>query len=222
MPAITLGFSFVNGQKVSPTDLHRLVDEAAIGQFANSDFSGNVQYFTYGPTRPSLVRGAAHYDTTAGLEGMYFAFVSASNGSVSGWLCATPRRECYCWAATNVSAGMPVFLGRPHIFGEGRDYTIYDGMIFPTAWTYSGASGADAAYWITLESAGTDQPVKCMWAGLLPSGLLGISAPSDTNPLYVNVASSGQLASGAPTSRSVPIGIGSILWGSGAAIVDWV
>lgn len=222
MPVTTLGFEFQDGQKVSPNDLHRLVDEATISGFVQADFSGSARAFTYGNSRPTLDRGVVHYDTTAGLEGLYFAFVSASHGSVSGWLCATPRRECYCWAATAVSAGLPVFLGRPHIFGEGREYTQYDGIQFPTAWVYTGASGADSGFWITLESVTNDRPVKCMWAGLIPHSLLGASTPSSTNPLYINIAGSAQLASGAPSSRSVPIGIGSIIWGSGAAIVDWV
>lgn len=219
MPTITLGFSFNNGDRVSPQALHSLVDDASVNNFTTNDFNlGSVQFLTYGSTRPSLVRGAIHYDTTTDLAGLYFAFVSASNGSVSGWLCSTPRRECYCWAASAVSLGTPLFVGTPGQFTV--EYTVFDGCVFPNVWQFTGASGPDSAFYVALESVGPGRPVKCVWAGLLQPSLPQLSAASPTAPLYVDVSAPDSLKWGAPSTRSFPFGIGSLLWGNGAAIED--
>ena len=233
MPTITLGFSFNDGDKVSPQSLHALVDQASIAGFALSDFGGSFTYMSYGSSRPTLARGAIHYDTTAGIEGLVYAFVSASNASVSGWLYATPRRECYCWTASAVSQGTPVFVGARGV--ASAEYTVYDGIGFPLINQFSGASGPDAALFITMEAAAPNSPVKCMWAGMVPSSVPlncfggAASAASSGNPLFVDYADPGAFKFGNPTSRNFifgvntlndPAGRGAVVWGNGPCIED--
>jgi len=228
MAQITLGREFVDGDQLTPTNMNDLVDAATVTGFLPSDFNlGSVKFFSYGNTRPALTRGAAVFDTTAGLEGMYFAFVSASQGSVAGWLCATPRRELYCWAASAVSLGTPLFIGRPRTFGVGQEYTVFDGCIFPTVYQFTNPSGADAAHFIALESVQPNSPVKCMWAGIIPASLplLSGSAPPQAL-LYIDNTAPGRCqAAQTPSAKSIPIGVplsggGAILWGTGGAIDD--
>ncbi len=239
---ITLGYAFGSGEQVTPEKFHRLVEEANVTGFDVSDLGAGVALPTYGPTRPTLARGLMHYDTTAGLEGLYFSFATPSNASILGWLCATPRRECYCWANSAVSQGTPVFIGKPHGVsnpgdGVGFEYKIFDGAILPHVWQYSAASGPDAAMFITMESTATNgYPVKCMWAGMVPDllGSLNLMTPSDSgastgSPLFVNYAGATAWRFGAPTPRNLVFGVqtqnnnsglGSIIWGTGCAIED--
>lgn len=220
MPTINLGYEFKDGQKVSPASLHSLIDEAAVTGFAAADFAlGSIKFATYGDTRPTLARGAIHYDTTAGIEGLYYAWVTASNASISGWLSAVPRRECYCWAASAVSLGTPVFLGRPDI-GGGPDYVNYDGCLIPSVYRYTGASGPDPAFFVTLESAAASSPVKCMWAGLAPPTLPGLGGFTPATPTYVDYADPGSLKSGSPSARNLIFGTGPVIHGAGCFIED--
>jgi len=238
---ITLGYAFQSGEQLAPAKFHRLVEEATVTGFQPSDLGAGVALPTYGSTRPALARGLMHYDTTVGLEGLYFSFVTASNASLSGWLCATPRRECYCWANSGMSQGTAVFLGKPHGVsnpgdGVGFEYKIFDGCIFPHVWQYSGASGPDAAMFVSLESVTNGMPVKCMWAGMVPDtlGSLNLFTPaasggSAASPLFVDYASGGAWKFGQPTARNLVFGVqtlpnqtgvGSIIWGTGCAIED--
>jgi hypothetical protein len=239
--SITLGYAFGSGEQVTPEKFHRLVEEANVTGFEVSDLGAGVALPTYGPTRPALARGLMHYDTTAGLEGLYFSFASASNASVLGWLAATPRRECYCWANSAVSAGTPVFIGKPHGVsdpgsGSGFEYRVFDGCIFPQVWSYSATSGPDAAMFITMESATNNMPVKCMWAGMVPDSLgtlnlisAAASSASIGSPLFVNYAGGHAWRFGQPSARNLVFGVntqnnstglGSIIWGTGCAIED--
>jgi len=240
-PTITLGFQWQSGEQVTPTKFHRLVEEATVSGFVPSDLGAGVQLPSYGSTRPALARGLMHYDTTAGLEGLYFSFASASNASVLGWLCATPRRECYCWANSAVSQGTPLFLGKPHGVsnpgdGVGFEYKIFDGCLFPHVWQYSGASGPDAAMFVSMESVTNSMPVKCMWAGMVPDllGALNLFTPSASggsaaSPLFVDYSGGGAWKFGQPTPRNLVFGVqtqanntglGSVIWGTGCAIED--
>lgn len=230
-PTITLGRAFSNGEQLTPTKFNQLVDLATITGLVPADFDlSSLQFFTYGPTRPTLMRGAAHYDTTSGLEGMVFAFVSASSASVSTWLYATPRRESMCWASSAISAYTPVFVGKPNSISSSSEYTVFDGTLFTNVWQYSGASGPDSAQFVTVESTPGGAPVKCAWAGMLPDALLlngASSGASAGSPLFVDYTDPGAFKAGAPTpkqlifgvnTRNVSSGAGSLLWGPGAAI----
>lgn len=229
MPRISLGFSFRDGDRVSPESLHRLIDEATVSGFNAADLGISVGSVpSYGSTRPTLARGRIHYDTTAGLEGLYYAFLSASAASVSRWLCATPYRSCVCWAASAVSAYTPVFIGRPGVDGNA-EFVAFDGMMFPAVWQFSGASGPDAAHFITLESAGNNSPVLCAWAGVVPGVNLTdtASGASTGSALLVDYAAPGAYKAGARPARSLQFGVfsqsstvGAVLWGTGCAIED--
>lgn len=231
-PVINLGRSFVQGEQVTPTKLNELVDTATVTGFNAADFNlQSVQFFTYGNTRPSLNRGAFHYDTTAGMEGVVVGFISASNASVRSWLYATPRREVMCFTHTAVSAYTPMFMGKPHNVTT-VEYITFDGCAFPQVWQYSTASGPDAALFVTLESAAASKFVKCMWTGILPDAVLlsgAVSQASVGSPLFVDYSNGGAFKAGRPTPRELvfgvntlngPSGAGGILWGFGCAIED--
>jgi hypothetical protein len=231
-PVISLGRSFVSGEQLTPTKLNELVDTATISGFTAGDFNlASVQFFTYGNTRPSLSRGAVHYDTTAGLEGIIFGFLSASAGSVSSWLYGTPRREVMCFTHTACSAYTPMFMGKPNNVST-QEYIVFDGCAFPQVWQYSTSSGPDAALFVTLESAAASKFVKCMWTGILPDAVLlsgAASRASVGSPLFVDYSDGGAFKAGAPTKRELVFGVntlngtsgaGAILWGFGPAIED--
>lgn len=231
-PIVTLGRSFINGEQLTPTKLNELVDTATVSGFALNDFNlGSLQFYTYGNTRPSLSRGAIHYDTTAGMEGIVFAFLSASNGSVSAWLYGLPRRELMCFTHTAVSAFTPMFLGKPNNVST-QEGIIFDGCIFPQVWQYSTSSGPDAALFVTLESAAASKFVKCMWTGVLPDAVIlngAASGASVGSPLFIDYSNGGAFKAGQPTPRELifgvntlngPTGRGGILWGFGCAIED--
>lgn len=237
-PVITLGFDYADGDRVSPTSLHRLVEETTITGIAPADLSlgATSGFFTYGNTRPTLARGAVHYDTTAGLEGLVYAFASASNASVLGWLYALPHRSCYCWANSAVSAGTPVFLGRPEPATNDTEFTLFDGSFFPNIWQYSGASGPNAGFFLTLESVTNNRPVLCLWSGLIPQFLQTLTAfngassrASIGSPLFVDFTGGGGFKFGTPTARNFVFGVslensasglGSVIWGAGPASED--
>lgn len=236
-PTITLGFSYHDGDRVSPDSLHRLVEEATISGISPGDLalSAGTGFFTYGNTRPTLARGTVHYDTTAGLEGLVYSFFSASNGSVAGWLSALPHRSCYCWANSAVSAGTPVFAGNPGAAAD-PDFTLFDGSFFPNVWQFSGASGPNASFFLTLESVTNNRPVLCMWAGLVPQFLQTLNAftPSASRasiaaPVFVDFTGGGAFKFGTPTARNFIFGVslennatglGSVIWGTGPCAED--
>jgi len=228
---ITLGQTYQQGDRVSPTNLNNLVDTATVTGFVPSDFGSSIAFPSYGPTRPGISLAALHYDTTAGMEGLVYAWKTPSNASLSSWLYAFPRRECFCWASSALSAGTPVFVGRPH--PNGVEFNVYDGAIIPFVWQYSAGSGPDGAFFITLESVLANKPVKCMWSGLLPDSLPllrnAVSGASISSPLFVNYALPGEIRAGLPTSRNIifgvntlnsPTGLGGLLWGNGGVIED--
>jgi len=231
-PIISLGRSFVQGEQLTPTKLNELVDTATVSGFALSDFDlGTLNFYTYGPVRPTLARGAVHYDTTTGAEGIVFAFLSASAASVSSWLYGTPRREIMCFTHTAVSAYTPMFMGKPHSVST-TEYIIFDGCAFPQIWQYSASSGPDNALFVTLESAAASKFVKCMWTGLLPDAVLlsgSASQASVGSPLFVDYSAGGAFKADRPTPRELIFGVntlngtsgtGAILWGFGCAIED--
>lgn len=183
-PVITLGFQFHTGDRVTPEALHRLVDDAVISSFSAAELDIDLSDpsrlpYTYGDTRPTGAVGRVHYDTTPGLEGLYYWWATASNASVAGWLCQFPRRECYLWSHSGVSAGTLVFLHRLSVssasapFGHWNEGDqVFDGSLFLNAWVHSAASGARPCAFLTLESAGNNAPVKCMSMGLVPDSIL--------------------------------------------------
>lgn len=236
--SISLGFSFVDGEQITPAKMHRLVDEAVITGLnaSNIDTEGVIPP-TYGTDRPSASAGRIHYDTTPGIEGLYFSFVSPSNASLASWLCAMPRRECLCYASSAVSAYTPVFHIRPAYLGYGVEWIEYDGSFIPKIWEYSSATGCQEGLYITLESAQPSQIIRCMWAGLVPDdiALRGISENSGCsigNPLYIqrdgvnsDFHSGGPLAQrswvyGVHTLNS-PTGHGALIWSGCPVISDY-
>ena len=234
MAQITPGYLFFPGEQVSPQKLNDTVDLATLGGIPQSAFGTTTKFFSYGSTRPTLTLGAIHYDTTAGLEGLVYAFVSPSNASVSSWLYAMPRRECMCWTNSACSFGTPLFLGLPNHIAAGPEFKIYDGLSMPMVWMYSGASGADPALVVALESKTAAGPIKCCWSGILPDLMVlggAGSGASAGSPLFVDYASGGGFKCGAPTPRSIVVGVntlngptaaGAILWGNGPALLDEV
>jgi len=65
-PIISLGRSFVQGEQLTPTKLNELVDTATVSGFALSDFDlGTLNFYTYGPVRPTLARGAVQRGESA-------------------------------------------------------------------------------------------------------------------------------------------------------------
>lgn len=181
---VTLGFQFHSGDRVTPESLHRLVDESTLSGFSAAELGIDLSDparlpYTYGNTRPAGAVGRIHYDTTPGLEGLYYWWASASDASVAGWLCQFPRRECYLWSHSGVTAGALVFLHRlseSHAsapFGHFNEAdTVYDGTLFLNAWVHSGASGARHVAMLALESALPGRPVKCLSMGLVPDSVL--------------------------------------------------
>ena len=233
---ITLGIELKNGQQLSPEDLENLVETATVTGIEPTDFATGINGLTYGNTRPTLTRGKIHYDTTQGLEGLVYAFLTASNASVRGWLYATPRRECYCWASSAVSAGTPLFVGNPQYALNGAPfYTIYDGCVFPNVFCYSGASGPNPAFYIAMESAAASSPIKCMWSGLVPTSMQVIngttSQASIASPVFVDYATPFGVKFGRPLARGFVYGVntlnnqtgeGAVTWGGGPVIEDYI
>lgn len=233
---ITLGIELKNGTQIAPEDLENLVELASVSGIDATDFAAGVNGLTYSNTRPTLTHGKIHYDTTQGLEGLVYAFLSASNGSVAGWLYATPRRECYCWASSAVSAGTPVFVGVPgYTLNSAPHYEVYDGCIFPKVYTYSGASGPNPAFFITMETVEAAKPVKCMWAGLVPTSVVVLngttSQASIASPFFVDYAQAHSVKFGNPLARGFVYGVntlnnatgeGAVIWGGGPVIEDYI
>lgn len=236
----TLGFRFNAGDRVTPGGLHALIDEATISGFALSDFDFTTfRYATYGDTRATLANGCVHYDTTPGLEGLYFGVRSPSSASLSGWLCAMPRRECWIYAGAAVAKGAPLFPTIPHSVSANaaRCWTNFDGLFLPIGYPYSGASGACEVMWLALEAGAANMPVKCMWAGLVPDSvpLVGLASSAVTNPagapLLVRPAASSFFdAATAPANQSFvfgthtrpsPDGAGALIWSGVAALADY-
>lgn len=233
---ITLGIELQNGQAISPDNLEDLVELATVSGLEPTDFTDGILGLTYGNTRPTLTRGRIHYDTTAGLEGLVYSFLSASNGSVTGWLYALPRRECYCWASSSVSAGTPVFIGNPQYVLNGPPfYTVFDGCVFPNVFTYSGASGPNPGFFITMETVEANKPVKCMWAGIVPTSVVVLngtdSRASIASPFFVDYAVAHSVKFGQPTKRGFVYGVntlnnatgeGAVVWGTGPVLEDYI
>lgn len=233
MPAqFTPGYIFEETEEVSPTKLNNLVDLATLTGLGVSEFGGGTAgILVYGSTAPPLERGKLWYDTNAGSEGLKFAWVSATNGSVSKWLYATPRRDTLVWTNTAVSMGMPLFIGRPGFRHIGNEFIVFDGSIFPMASSHQGASGADPMMVIPVEHASASRPVQCAWAGFV-KGIFGNSPLTGGNRVHTRFDNPQQFRDDTIPSRGMTWGIQHLstaaavsdvpftLWGFGPAYED--
>jgi hypothetical protein len=209
MATITRGYSFVDGEQVSPSKLNQLVNGAVLSGVEASELDDGLMPYFYSDSSPGLTHGRLWFDTTPGQEGMKYAFVSPSNASVAGWCYLTPRREAYFWTNSAVSAGQPLCISRTQFAVTGLHARIFDGLFFPTVWAYSAHSGGSWAYpsWVVAtEAAPADSPVRCAWIGAVPVWT-GSSDLTAGNPLFVNVQSNNlSWKNGAPSQRSLVLG----------------
>lgn len=190
---ITPGYHFGPFEQVTPTKLNNMVDLATIDQIPATDIFGSSQCVppVFGGATPALHAGQLHYDTTPGFEGLKWAFVSASNGSVARWLYRTPHLDGIFWAASGATQGSPQVIAsyiRPIAF------QIFDGhafpIIVPLLTNNSAPSLSDCLETvIPLESRAAAGPVVAAMRGIVPgkfidaitgNGLVYISSYSPT------------------------------------------
>lgn len=195
MLSLQAGYSFTNGEKVTPAKLHALIDSAAITGLSASHFanSSTCQILYYGPTAPSPYLGRLWYDTTPGSEGLKYAFVSPSNASISAWLYRTPRLECMCLLASSaVSQGATLFI--PHTLVGQPSTAVYDGLVLPLVEQVANATFPGSAYFVAAESAqGLGSAVKCIAMGPAPNTVFGNTVTNLQGALFTY--GSGLLAS---------------------------
>ena len=242
MAKITRGISFSDGEQVTPTKLNNLINTATLGNVSASDLGVNVRTFFYGSSAPPISQGTIWYDTTPGSEGLKYAFISPSSGSVAGYCYLMPRREAYFWTESAVSAGMPLIVARTSFAISGLHAKVYDGLALPSVWYYSAHTGGSWAYpyvVVSMESvAVAGNPVKCAWAGLIPAWTGG-SDVTAANMFLVNIENNNlsfqNAASGAVPQRQMVIGTvlhntsnptfsapNFLLWGTGCVHEDIV
>lgn len=177
-----------DGAKITPGNLTALVGSASVEDIALSDLDSSLRQLYHGPTAPSLTMGTIWYDTTSGQEGLKYAWLTPSSGSLSGFLYATPRREAFYWAATTVSVGAPCFLYRDGAAEAGVHLHEYDGTFLPILHQYFAASTQPApTVVIPMESRVGAGPVKAAWAGLVPAWT-NASRVTAGDILYINLA----------------------------------
>lgn len=200
MAKLTRGITFANNERLTPAKLNNLINQTVLNDIQSSDFDADFQTYYYGPSAPGVTLGRCWYDTTSGSEGLKFAFLSASNASVKGWLHAFPRREAYYWCATSCSLGTPLFVGSRKYETDltDRQWTLYDGSIFPNVTPLpasASAEGLSPAMVVAMESRTGSGPVKAAWCGLIPADV-STAAPSARNALFADPTSPARLQAG--------------------------
>lgn len=213
---ITRGYSFGTREQLTPQKLNNLLDLATVTNFGASNFAGssnNLQILTYGNTAPPLVKGALWYNTTTGAEGLYWAFVSASNGSVAAWLCATPSRDMIGWASSNFSAGTSLYVGKQGHAVLGHHYITYDGTIFPLVWPAAGNTGPHPALVVPKTSVSTAGPVVCTWAGFTYLQMGNSPVGADGKEIWVDHAGGNTFRDDSNLATTMPVGVGSLVSG---------
>lgn len=235
MATFTPGYTFVDGEQVTPTKLNNLIDLATLSNLGYSNFGGSAGVLVYSSTAPPRTNGALWYDTTVGAEGLKYAFVSYSAASISKWLYLTPRRDMVCWTDAACSAHFPMFISRQGFRSNGSstagsDLVAYDGIPLLKIWSgvTGGATMPNVLMVIPTETASASSPVVCAWAGFI--GTLFSNSPLSRGQPVVYDASSitGYFRSETYPAKSLTYGMltqdygasysnaASIIWGSAA------
>jgi len=173
MAQFTTGYLFGETEEVTPTKLNNMVDNASMTGLNVTNFAGGTAgVFVYGNTAPPLQRGILWYDTTAGAEGLKYAFVSPSNGSISKWLYLTPKREMICWTPSSASVGYPLYIADKFQTVFNTTATLarwraegYDGAIFPYIIYEGSPSLSSPAMVIPSENVSGSGPITCIYSG---------------------------------------------------------
>lgn len=172
MANFTRGTTFASDAKLTPAGLNALVEAATVTDVSLSELGADFRSMFYGNSDPGLTNARIWYDTTAGQEGLKYAYVSPSNASVAAWLYATPRREAIYWCNTAVSVGSPLMLGRRSDLETSVALHLFDGLGLMKVYTASGSTGATEAspvVVVAMESRSDAGPLRCAWAGLIPA-----------------------------------------------------
>lgn len=172
----TPGVIFAQDEKVTPEKLNNLVDLATVTNIPIADVLTSVVPPTYGSTAPGFTRGAIWYDTIPGYEGLKYAYLSASNASVTRWLYRTPHWDGVFWADSGATLGMPQYLAPVGSPLAGNLWVQFDGCmyprIFPPLPSSTPTSTDSLAMVIPLESVGASRPCVCAICGLVPGVFL--------------------------------------------------
>lgn len=189
MADITRGRTFRTGEKLTPARLNSLIEQATVTNIASAELGSAFRSMFYSDTDPGATHGRIWFDTTAGAEGLKYAWLSPSNASIADWLYATPRREAYYYAATRVSLGSPLFIGNPQDLTDEMAIEKYDGAgllkVYPAAGS-TAATDISPALVVAMESVTEAGPIKCAWAGLVPL-LTQDSQATLGNPFFTDV-----------------------------------
>lgn len=188
MSDFTRGNTFASDDKVTPAGLNSLVESATVTNVSLSELGVSFKSIFYSDVDPGVTDGRIWYDTTAGQEGLKYAFISPSNASVAGWLYATPRREAYYWADTSVSVGSPLFIAHRNNTETQLAAHAYDGLMLLKAYLVTGstdATGSGPVLVVSQESRTGAGPVKCAWAGLIPADTFN-SQVTQHYPLFID------------------------------------
>lgn len=172
MATISRGYTFSDGETLSPGTMNQLVDNAVLTDITSADLGSSLYFYNYGDSSPGLSAGQVWYDTTSGVEGLKISYLTPSNASISDWLYVMPRREAYFWAQTSCSMGQALFIGSPkHGYDAGLLVKSYDGAVMPYVTPLAAdadATGLSPAVVVAMESRTGAGPVKAAWAGLIP------------------------------------------------------
>jgi hypothetical protein len=184
MAEFTRGRTFSNGEQLSPAKLNSLINNATLGSVTADDLGTALLPYSYGDTAPACTGAHIWYDTTAGSEGLKYAFVS-TNLSIASWLYATPRREGIYWVNEAVSLGTPLFVFQKGSENAGVGWRTYDGVNLPMVFRCTARSQITPQAVVAMESVSGAGPVKCAWTGIIPADTLG-SQVSIGDLLYID------------------------------------
>lgn len=229
-PVVTPGYRFDQDEKVSPTKLNNLVDLATVTNIPQDQvISGGGRPPVYSSTAPTLQRGQIWYDTTPGFEGLKYAFISASNASVSKWLYRTPHWDGIFWADSGATLGVPQVLFANSNLTGGLYIIRYDGMMFPRMQPPFSSStptaGLTGAWVIPMESVTPSNPCVCAQLGYVPGVFnAAITAPANVFASGFTPSRLDTYALGSPIARSYVLGTSAAPAGSipGVTLASWL
>lgn len=195
MAHLTKGYTFSEGEQLTPEKMNTLLNNAGVTEISGADLTVEGSALRYGPTVPSVSPGLLWYSTTAGHQGLYFGSRSSSNASVSGWIGLMPRREVFVMATTTVSFGNPLFIG-PRPGDDNERFARYDGSFFLYGIPFYnrdesifGTSNTvpPGGALISMESRMGCGIVRAAWAGIVPAPTPGTNV-SLGHVFSVNIA----------------------------------
>jgi hypothetical protein len=168
MANLTRSLVLTSGERLTPAKLNALITGTTVTNVTPADLGADFGTYSYGDTAPGFTNVTPlWYDTTAGSEGMKYAFLSPSNVSIAAWCYLIPRREAIYWATTHVSLGAPLFfLGEQD--SNDQVFQTYDGAILPKVQPVSSEVETRLPGVVAMESVNGPGPVKCAWAGIVP------------------------------------------------------